>query len=88
MPSPISLTTRHMRRGAMDTLLFKMKESGEIVRVGRGIYGLPKDHGKIGQKERIGDQGSENKTLNGNLSNLGDLTGSPLGDSPNDMGPM
>ncbi len=86
--SEIIAATGAKSRGAMDTLLFKMKEGGEIIRVGRGIYGLPQDRGKIGQKERIGDQGSANIALNGNLSNLSDLTGSLLGDSPDDIGAM
>jgi hypothetical protein len=57
----IMAATGSNSRGAMDTLLFKMKEGGEIVRVKRGIYALPQDGGKIGQKERIGVQGTENK---------------------------
>jgi hypothetical protein len=60
----------------MDTLLFKMKESGEIVRIKRGVYGLVQDAGKIGQKERNEAQSTENKELNGHLTNLTDLTGS------------
>jgi hypothetical protein len=63
-------------RGAMDTLLFKMKDGGEIVRVKRGVYALPQDAGKIGQKERTRREDPENKELSGDLSNLSDLTGS------------
>jgi hypothetical protein len=63
-------------RGAMDTLLFKMKEGGEVVRLKRGVYALPQDSGKIGQKERFGGQRTEITTLNANLTNLTDLTGS------------
>jgi len=79
--SDIMAATGRKSRSAMDTLLFKMKESGEIVRIKRGTYALPEDGGKIGQNERIENQGSENTGLNGHLSNLGDLTGSvSLGD--------
>ena len=62
-------------RGAMDTMLFKMKQAGEIVRLKRATYALPQDRGKIGQKERCEEQASEKKGLNGNLSDLHDLTG-------------
>jgi hypothetical protein len=58
----------------MDTLLFKMKEAGEIIRVKRGAYALPQDAGKIGQKERTTVQNIENKDVNGNLPDLSDLT--------------
>ena len=74
--SEIMAATGSNSRGAMDTLLFKMKEGGEIVRVKRGIYALLQDDGKIGQKERTRDLSPENKGVNGNLSNLSDLTGS------------
>ena len=67
----------------MDTMLFKMKKAGEIVRVKRATYALPQDAGKIGQKERIDAQASENNALNGNLSNLADLT-APANAPPND----
>jgi hypothetical protein len=73
--SEIMAATGSNSRGAMDTLLFKMKEDGEVVRVKRGIYALPQDGGKIGQKERMGGQSTENTKLNGNLSDLSDLTG-------------
>jgi hypothetical protein len=61
-------------RGAMDTLLFKMKERGEIVRLKRGVYALPQDAGKIGEKEGNCDQLTDNTALNGDLTNLSDLT--------------
>lgn len=67
----------------MDTMLFKMTQAGEVVRVKRTTYALPQDAGKIGQKERTEDQASENKTLNGNLSNLDDLAG-PANALPHD----
>jgi AAA domain len=76
--SELIAATGSKSRGAMDTLLFKMKEEGEVVRVKRGVYALPQ--GKIGQKERTGGQAAENHGLNGNLSNLSDLTG-PLAPS-------
>jgi hypothetical protein len=42
-------------RNAVDGLLFKMKNDGEIVRLKRGIYCLPKHAEKIGKKERSTD---------------------------------
>ncbi len=76
--SEIMAATGSTGRGAMDTLLFKMKEDGEIARLKRGIYVLTdskkQDAGKIGQKERLGAQASENTQLNGNLTDLTDLT--------------
>jgi hypothetical protein len=50
--SEVMAATGSQSRGATDTLLFKMKEAGEIVRVKRGIYAVRKDTGKIGEKER------------------------------------
>jgi hypothetical protein len=73
--SEIMAATGSNSRGAMDTLLFKMREGGEIVRVKRGIYALREDGGKIGQKERNDTQHFENKGLNDNLTDLTDLTG-------------
>jgi hypothetical protein len=61
-------------RGAMDTLLFKMKKGGEVVPVKRGVYALPQDAGKIAEKERNCDQHTENTRSNGDLANLSDLT--------------
>jgi AAA domain len=49
--SEIIAATGSTSRGAMDTLLFKMKESGDIVRLQRGVYALAQDAGKIGQKD-------------------------------------
>ena len=43
-------------RGAMDTLLFKMKDGGEISPCQTRDLALPQDGGKIGQKERNGGQ--------------------------------
>jgi hypothetical protein len=73
--SEIMAATGSNSRGAMDTLLFKMRESGEIDRVKRGFYALRQDSGKIGQKERSGGQPTENNSLNDDLTNLSDLTG-------------
>jgi hypothetical protein len=70
----IMAATGSKSRGAMDTLLFKMKDGGEVVRVKRGVYALPHDGGKIGQKERSRTKVNENKELNGNLPDLSDLT--------------
>jgi hypothetical protein len=73
--SEIMAGTASRNRGAMDTLLFKMKEDGEINRVKRGVYALSQDGGKIGQKERIRLQTTDIIEQNGDLSNLTDLTG-------------
>jgi hypothetical protein len=73
--SEIMAATGSNSRGAMDTLLFKMKENGEIDRVKRGVYALRQDSGKIGEKERNDTQVAENTTLTDDLSNLSDLTG-------------
>jgi hypothetical protein len=70
----IMAATGSKSRGAMDTLLFKMKERGEIVRLKRGVYALPQDAGKIGEKEGNCDQLTDNTALNGDLTNLSDLT--------------
>lgn len=88
--SEIMAATGSNSRGAMDTLLFKMRQDGEITRAKRGIYVLAQDSGKIGEKERNEGQGTENKGLNSNLSNLTDLTGSVASaaesDSLDDLG--
>jgi hypothetical protein len=70
----IMAATRSVGRGAMDTLLFKMKEDGEIMRVKRGVYALSQDRGKIGQKERNGVQIIDHKEKDCNLTDLTDLT--------------
>ncbi|MGB6938461.1 MAG: AAA family ATPase, partial [Xanthobacteraceae bacterium] len=73
--SEIMAATGSNSRGAIDTLLFKMKEAGEVTRLKRGVYALAKDAGKIGQKERNGHQVPENIEEVDDLSNLTDLTG-------------
>jgi hypothetical protein len=87
--SEIMAATGSKSRGAMDILLFKMKDGGEVVRVKRGVYALPQDGGKIGQKERSRTKVIENKELNGDLTDLSDLTApdanGALGDSLDDM---
>ncbi len=76
MPVPeIMAATGSNSRGAMDTLLFKMNEAGEIARIKRGIYAARKDAGKIGQKERNDGQATDDITINDDLTNLTDLTG-------------
>lgn len=64
-------------RNAADILLFKMTQDGEIARPSRGLYCLPKYVGKIGKKERLGNQPSQNteEILNlSDLSSVGDRT--------------
>jgi AAA domain len=48
----IMAATERRDRNAVDQLLFKMQRDGDLVRVKRGVYGLP---GKIGKKERKED---------------------------------
>jgi hypothetical protein len=54
----ILAAARLVSRNAADSLLFDMRNEGEIERVGRGVYGLPgtlaKLHSKIGKKARSG----------------------------------
>lgn len=45
----IMAATERRDRNAVDQLLFKMQRDGDLVRVKRGVYGLP---GKNGKKER------------------------------------
>lgn len=61
-------------RGATDALLHKMAKDGEVTRLDRGQYSLP-DAGKIGKKERSGDQDIEETQETDNLTDLTDLTG-------------
>jgi hypothetical protein len=63
------------RRGAVDVLLSKMVKAGEIERLGRGLYGLPSDAGKIGEKERSLSQDADLIAENSNLTNLTNLSG-------------
>jgi hypothetical protein len=78
----IMLATETDNRNAVDLLLGKMFATGQIKRVGRGLYCHPdhvpdkqKDRGQIGQKERLDSQSTEIKKENGNLSNLSNLSG-------------
>src|SRR5215467_6707517 len=70
--SEIMAATGSRNRGATDTLLFKMREGGEINRVKRGIYALSQDAGKISKKERNGHQVTESIDEIGNLTDLTD----------------
>jgi hypothetical protein len=76
----IMAATESQSRGAIDTLLFKMNEAGEVKRLKRGVYACRKDAGKIGQKERNGGQGTENNTKTDNLTNLTNLSGGEIGE--------
>jgi hypothetical protein len=71
--SEIMAATENTSRNAMDVMLFKMKKAGEIVRLQRGVYGVPQDGGKIERKERSGEQDIDNVDINPELSNLSDL---------------
>ena len=57
-------------RNATDILLSKLVKEGEIVRVGRGKYALPKTNGQIGQKERTAPQAAGFVDKYSNLSDL------------------
>jgi len=72
--SEIMAATGSKSRTAIDTLLFKMRTSGEITRIKRGVYALPQHVGKIGKKERNGNQPPEKTPETCNLTNLTDLT--------------
>jgi hypothetical protein len=50
--SEIMAATEATNRNAIDILLHKMRVEGQIIRVRRGVYVLPSESGKIGQKER------------------------------------
>ena len=71
----IMAATGSRNRNATDILLFKMKETGEIARLKRGVYVHPgKNVGKKGKTERSGGQDIEDTNLNGNLSDLSSLS--------------
>jgi AAA domain-containing protein len=72
--SEIMAATEATSRNALDILLHKMRVEGQIIRVRRGVYLLPSDSGKIGQKERNATKLPENPQELGNLSNLSDLS--------------
>ena len=40
-------------RGAVDTMLFKMRQAGEVVRTKRATYALPQDSDKIGERRKM-----------------------------------
>jgi hypothetical protein len=68
--SEIMAHTGSTSRGAMDVLLFQMRNDGAIERPKRGVYRLPQDKTKIAKKERNDTQVIENISLNPNLSDL------------------
>jgi hypothetical protein len=68
-------------RNAVDQLLFKMGRDGDIRRVSRGIYTLPKDAGKIGNKIRNEGQPTETTAKDIHLTDLTDLTASDRTDA-------
>ena len=70
----IIMAAQLRNRNAADILLFKMKGGGEIANPRRGIYCLPQHAGKIGKKERLAGQPTENKAQGDNLSDLSDLS--------------
>ena len=70
----IIMAAQLRNRNAADILLFKMKGGGEIANPRRGIYCLPEHAGKIGKKERLAAQATENKEQGADLSDLSDLS--------------
>jgi hypothetical protein len=75
----IMTATGSQNRHAMDSLLFRMLEAGEITRPRRGIYCLNHtdhtDASVIGEKERNRDQDIEIKAINSNHTDHTDHTG-------------
>jgi hypothetical protein len=66
-----------LKRNAVDLLLGRMVKDGEIVRVGRGRYGVPgsaTNSRQIGQKERSDQEAVEIAEQTDDLSNLSDLS--------------
>jgi hypothetical protein len=65
-----------LKRNAADLLLGRMAKEREIVRVGRGRYGLPDttNSRQNGQKERFDEEVIENAGQKDDLSNLSDLS--------------
>ena len=72
--SEIMAATESTSRNAIDILLHKMRVEGQITRVRRGVYVLPSEDGKIGQKERSTTKPPKNPCECGNLSDLSDLS--------------
>jgi hypothetical protein len=66
-----------LKRNAADLLLGRMVKDGDILRVGRGRYGLPglaTNSRQIGQKERSDQEAAEIAEQTDDLSNLSDLS--------------
>jgi hypothetical protein len=61
-------------RNAADLLLGKMARDGELTRVSRGRYSIPKGAGQIGQTERSNKQHADSVKQTADLSNLSDLS--------------
>lgn len=94
--SEIMAATGKHNRHAMDALLYKMGNDGNIVRVKRGVYAASNLNGhsvihgavEIVEKERSAPKDFENKGFSGDLTNLtnlnGDLTERAFPAVPND----
>jgi hypothetical protein len=75
------MTETGLKRNAADLLLGRMARDGDIVRVGRGRYGLPgqaTNSRQIGQKERSDEEAIETAGQTHDLSNLSDLSEADL----------
>ena len=73
--SEIMLAIDRSDRNAVEQLLFKMKGSGDVVRVKRAVYA---DAGKIDKKERSGTQATDFALEHHDLTDLTDLTGTSV----------
>ena len=92
---PLMAAAEIENKNAGYILLHKMVKDEEIVRLERGYYALPGD-GKIGKKERSGDQSIDDTLEADNLSDLSNLSNpggnalnkpalGPTGDSQDDF---
>jgi hypothetical protein len=73
-PKEIMIATGRSDRNAVDQLLFRMVQAGDIAKVARGKYSHPN---KIDKKEILDQQQTDIAGENGKLTNLTDLTGGP-----------
>jgi AAA domain len=71
-PKEIMIATGRSDRNAVDQLLFRMVQAGDIAKVARGKYSHPN---KIDKKEILDQQQTDIAGENGKLTNLTDLTG-------------
>lgn len=73
-PKEIMLATKNQNRNAIDILLLKMVKDGLISKVARGKYVTS---GKIGKKDLVADQGTDEIIEKPILADLSDLSARP-----------